>query len=419
MRLYHQPGLSNRVVSALRNRLERVLLGMSADGDARAHGNGAHGEEGDEHRGRSRSRGRTATEAHGSPGLNEDVPPGAEIPTVEALPEEAEKSVLMVSNALAKNIGDCASKLTTLTEDLGLAVENVSDARKELSKGFSELREQLKAQSYGTTAVTGAVSHQSAEIVKLLKAFDKFSHAGKWALSGNETIENNVKAVREEIKTQGERLEQCLQGGFEEVSRHLKELVRVMGTPEGIHRDTPETPEMGGFFPPNPPVNPPGMVGPTETAAMPGAGLPGDTPPSMRMSAAPASGHPLPAAPASGYPMPAAPASGYPMPAAPASGHPMPAGVGAGLPPPPTLPDSLFMAYCPERPGEQRPTGPMGISTPSQRTGIVTRDPGSGVLRTLSPTPYRGDQVSAITALWAPNGLGMLRDGKQQYRRIY
>ena len=412
MRLYHQPGLSNRVVSALRNRLERVLLGMSADGDARAHGNGAHGEEGDEHRGRSRSRGRTATEAHGSPCLNEDVPPGAEIPPVEALPEEAEKSVLMVSNALAKNIGDCASKLTTLTEDLGLAVENVSDARKELSKGFSELREQLKAQSYGTTAVTGAVSHQSAEIVKLLKAFDKFSHAGKWALSGSETIENNVKAVREEIKTQGEKLGQCLQGGFEEVSRHLKELVRVMGTPEGIHMDTPETPErveMGGFFPPNPPVNPPGMVGPTETAAVPGAGLPGGTPPSMGMSAAPASGHPLPAAPASGYPMPAAPASG----------HPMPAGVGAGLPPPPTLPDSLFMAYCPERPGEQRPAAPMGISTPSQRTGIVTRDPGSGVLRTLSPTPYRGDQVSAITALWAPNGLGMLRDGKQQYRRIY
>ena len=409
MRLYHQPGLSNRVVSALRNRLERVLLGMSADGDARVHGNGAHGEEGDEHRGRSRSRGRAATEAHGSPGLNADGGPGAEIPSVEALLGEAEKSALMGSNALAKSISDCASKLTTLTEDLGLAVENVSDARKELSKGFSELREQLKAQIYGTTAVTGAVSHQSAEIVKLLKAFDKFSHAGKWALSGNETVENNVKAVREEIKTQGEKLGQCLQGGFEEVSRHLKELVRVMGTPEGIHRDTPETPDMGGFFPPNPPVIPPGMVGPTETAAVPGAGLPGGTPPSMSMPAAPASGHPLSAAPASGYPMPAAPASG----------HPMPAGVGAGLPPPPTLPDSLFMAYCPERPGGQRPAAPMGISTPNQGTGIVTKDPGSGVLRTLSPTPYRGDQVSAITALWAPNGLGMLRDGKQQYRRIY
>ena len=383
MRLYHQPGLSNRVVSALRNRLERVLLGMSADGDARAHGNGAHGEEGDERRGRSRSRGRATTEAHGSPGLTADGGPGVEIPAVEPLPEEAETSVLVVSNALARNIRDCAFKIASLTEDLGMAVENVSDARKELSKGFSELRDQFKAQIYGTTAVTGAVSHQSAEIVKLLKAFDKFAHAGKWALSGNDTVENNVKAVREEIKTQGEKLRQSLQGGFEEINRHLKELVRLMGTPEGIHRDTPETPDMSAFLPPNPPFHPPGMVGPAETAA----------------------------APASGPPMPAAPASGYPMPAAPASGH--------AMPPPPTLPESLFWAYCPERPGEQRPSAPKGIATPCQRTGIVSRDPGSGVLRTLSPTPYCGEQVSAITALWAPNGLGMLRDGKQQYRRIY
>ena len=210
MRLYHQPGLSNRVVSALCNRLERVLLGMSADGDARAHGNGAHGEEGDEHRGRSWSRGRTVTEAHGRPGLDEDVPPGAEIPPLEALPEEAERSVLMVNNALAKNIRDCASKIASLTEDLGLAVENVSDARKELSKGFSELREQLRAQTYGTAAVTGAVSHQSAEIVKLLKAFDKFSHAGKWALSGNETIENNVKAVRKRSRLRVKSLDSVL-----------------------------------------------------------------------------------------------------------------------------------------------------------------------------------------------------------------
>jgi len=364
---------------------------MSADGDARAHGNGAHGEEGGEHRGRSRSRGRAATETHGRPGLEEDVPPGAEIPALEALPEEAEKSALMESTALAKSISECATKLTSVTEDLALTVENLSDARKELSKGFSELKEQFKAQLYGTTAVTGAVSHQSAEIVKLLKAFDKFAHAGKWALSGNDTVESNVKAVREEIKTQGERLGQCLQSSFEEVNRHLKELVRLMGTQEGIHRDTPETPDMGAFPPPNPLVHPPGMVGPTETAGVPGAGLPGGTPPSVTL--------------------PAAPASGYPMPAAPASGHTMP--------PPPTLPESVFWAYCPERPGEQRPSGPKGIATPCPRTGIVTRDPSSGVLRTLSPTPYRGEQVSAITALWAPNGLGMLRDGQQLYRRIY
>ena len=387
MRLYHQPGLSNRVVSALRHRLERVLLGMSAHGDDRAHGNGAHGEGANESRGRSRSRGRVETEApegpsrSADPGSGESVPPTGVIPLLDPLPDEAEKSVLMVSNALAKNIGECASKIITLTEDLGLAVDNVGDARTELSKGFNELREQLTAQLHGITAVTGAVSHQSAEIVKLLKAFDRFSHAAKWAMSGNETIENNVKAVREEIKTQGGKLELCLQSGFEEVSRHLKELVRVMGTPERIHMDTPGTPrrmEMGEPFPPNPPISPPGMVESTAADATPGAELPGGAPPFV---------------------------------------GPVPAG--ANLLPPPTLPTSLFMAYCPDQPGGQRPSGPLGIATPCQRTGIVTKDPGSGALRTLSPTPYRGDQISAISNLWAPNGLGMLRDGKQQFRRIY
>ena len=119
--------------------------------------------------------------------------------------------------------------------------------------------------------------------------------------------------------------EQCLQGGFEEVSQHLKELVRVMGTPEGIPMDTPETPdrmEVGGFFPPNPPVSGPGMVGPTGTAAVPGVGVPGGTLPSVSMSAAPPSGPPMHAAPPSGPPMPAAPASGHPMHAGASPGRP-------------------------------------------------------------------------------------------------
>jgi len=76
---------------------------MSADGDARVHGTGAHGEEGDEHRGRSRSRGRAATEEHRSPSLTADGGPGAGIPAVEPLPE-AETSVLEVSNANGKGL---------------------------------------------------------------------------------------------------------------------------------------------------------------------------------------------------------------------------------------------------------------------------------------------------------------------------
>ena len=87
--------------------------------------------------------------------------------------------------------------------------------------------------------------------------------------------------------------------------------------------------------------------------------------------------------------------------------------------PPPALPVSLFMAFCPEQPNGPRPNTPLPIPTPCQRVGIVTRDAGTGVQRTLSPTAYRPEQTGGITSLWAPQGLGMIRDGNSQFRRIY
>ena len=87
--------------------------------------------------------------------------------------------------------------------------------------------------------------------------------------------------------------------------------------------------------------------------------------------------------------------------------------------PPPTLPVSLFMAFCPEQPNGPRPNAPLPIPTPCQRVGIVTRDAGTGVQRTLSPTAYRPEQTTGITSHWAPQGLGMIRDGNSQFRRIY
>ena len=66
-----------------------------------------------------------------------------------------------------------------------------------------------------------------------------------------------------------------------------------------------------------------------------------------------------------------------------------------------------------------RPSTPLPVPTPNQRAGIVTRDAGTGVQRTLSPTPYRPEQLTGITSAWAPQGLGMIRDGNTQFRRIY
>ena len=67
---------------------------------------------------------------------------------------------------------------------------------------------------------------------------------------------------------------------------------------------------------------------------------------------------------------------------------PVPANTGttpavAGNPPRATgagtvgLPTSLFLAFCPETPGGQRPSAPSGEVTPCQRVGILTKDAGS------------------------------------------
>ena len=89
------------------------------------------------------------------------------------------------------------------------------------------------------------------------------------------------------------------------------------------------------------------------------------------------------------------------------------------VPPLPAEPVSIFMAFCPEQPNGPRPNTPLPIPTPCQCVGIVTRDAGTGVQRTLSPTAYRPEQTSGITSIWAPQGLGMIRDGNSQFSRIY
>ena len=80
---------------------------------------------------------------------------------------------------------------------------------------------------------------------------------------------------------------------------------------------------------------------------------------------------------------------------------------------------SIFLCFCPAVVGNPRPTSPAGMEVPSQRQGIYTRDAGTGQVRVLSPTVYNSRDAGRITSAWAPKGLAMLRDQRQQVRRIY
>ena len=53
---------------------------------------------------------------------------------------------------------------------------------------------------------------------KLLSAFDKFSHIAKWSLKGNNTLEDNIGSVKEEVGNRGEKIEQAIKVGLGEVT---------------------------------------------------------------------------------------------------------------------------------------------------------------------------------------------------------
>ena len=400
MRLYCQPGLSSRVVQALRTRLERTLRMAAEEGRAR-----------------SRSRGREADESgnpgvpegtpgmpEGNPGVPEGTPgmpegtPGVPEGTpgmpegTPGMPEGVPGDMTAAPRAapsgmevleLTQKISECATRIGNVTEDLAITLDHFNNGRVELQKGFQELSTQIKSTAHCITVMTSGVSFQAGEITKLLKAFDRWATTGRWALAGSQSVETNIQGVQGEVEKQAARLEASFSSGIESLAVHLQEMVRLL-------RERPPSTAV--------PASVPEGATDAGTPLTPGAV----------------------GAPAVGAPVVGTPGATGRAESTSSGGVPLPGGASAtAVLPPPALPVSLFMAFCPEQPNGPRPNAPLPIPTPCQRVGIVTRDAGTGVQRTLSPTAYRPEQLTGITSLWAPQGLGMIRDGNSQFRRIY
>ena len=388
MRLYLQQGLSDRVIQALQLRLTRVL-NMANGSESYAPGMVEEG------RTRSRSRGREATESdmpERAPGVSEetpDMPEGApdamtavpEVPGGVPTPPPAASSVEIVQ--LTQKIEECATKIGSVAEDLAIVLDHFNDGRDELKKGFQELSIQLKGTAQCITTMSAGVTFQSGEITKLLKAFDRWSITGRWALGGSHSIETNVQKVQGEIGKQAEKLESRLAAGFEDLAGCLHEMLQVLR-----ERSAGSAP-FAAISPTFPPSFPQGV---------------------------PVTGAPLtPGVGAMGTPATSVMPSGVRAP-------PAPPAVAPEVVAPSEFPVSIFMGYCPLNPGDQKPTRSFhaGVATPRQRqNAVMTRDATTGAHGALSPTPYTESQTYALVSAWAPGGLAMIRDGRQECRRVY
>ena len=409
-RLYLQKGLSNRVIRAVSQRLERVLSMATGAGDRME---GAV----DDARTRSRSPhgapGAPGAEASGPDGtVNVNVLPEANLPLPEGtllvpesgtdappnvempVPENPAEPIVVLKAELAQVL----QKLQSVSFELAAAVDSYGDHHDKLREEVAKLGLKLEKQSQALTTVGAAMASEVLEVNKLLKAFDRFAGLFKWAFGGKNSVEANLGFIQACIIEQKSQLETSLLGAMTTMNGLLEKIC------ENTSRDVREAAHPPSFFPPAAP----------------------DTP---------GTGHVDPGIMEVGTPLPGY-ASGVPgYASAPGSASAAASPVATAVPPPPVAKAtacpvrapataeremiSVFLCYCAENVGGVRNTTPSNAEVPSQRQGIYTRDQSTGQVRVVSPTVYNPREASRITAAWAPKGLASLRESPNSVRRIY
>ena len=191
---------------------------------------------------RSRSRGRGGEE-------NEDVPKVDQIPLgslneEDKAPEDHRETMVDEGEGLPgapatppkgasryelmQEIISCGKTIAAANEDLTLVMDELKDTKKDLAAGFKILGDQLTATTHAISTMSGAVSHQSSEVSKLLKAFDRHAGAIRWALKGDYTLEQSIQGVTTEITNRAGQLESRIGLAFENLSRGLQQLIQTL-----------------------------------------------------------------------------------------------------------------------------------------------------------------------------------------------
>ena len=408
MRLYIRPGLSARVVVALQNRLRQAM----------SDGNGAHAaaspvrESDREERPRSRSR------ARGEEGTEQHVPEEEHREEGEDAPEISESAKKGASRLeLMNQVVACTKALSSASEDISIVLNELKWTRKEMTDGYKVLAEQIDSTCKAIVTMGASVAHQSSEITRMLRAFDKHAGVVKWALKTNAPLEQSIQGISTDVTAKMEQLEGRLGLAFENVSKGMVQLIEAIQNPPG----TPSVLQ-GGRFPPPFPIPTQGTGGqnvPVPPGSVPGKG--GQSVQGAPSGMAGAGGQNMPMA-SGGQNMPMA--SGA-MQVGPPSFTPMtPGGIGgqSEIPPPPEETMlSTFIGFMPLNCGEQMPQMSLHPNTPTPRkgVGIVTHDHKTRGRREISPTGYPQQQLYALTSAWCPAGVASPHNGKNEFHRIY
>ena len=402
MRLYIRPGLSARVVAALQNRLRQA---MSNGNDAHAAASPIRGNDQEERaRSRSRAREEEVTETHAPEEPHEDEKEeGGDAPEApDATKKVASRQELM------KEIVACTKALASATEDVSLVLDELKWTRKEMTDGYKLLAEKMEDTNKAIVTMGASVTHQSSEISRMLRAFDKHAGTVKWALKANAPLEQSIQGISTDVTAKVEQLEGRLGLAFENVSKGMVQLIEAVQNPPG----TPSVLQ-GGRFPPPFPIPTQGTGG--QNVPLPPGSVPGKGSQSVQRAPGGMAGTGSQTMPMASSAMQGGVPPFTPMtPGGMASQSEIPP-----LPEEPML--STFIAFMPLNCGEQMPQMSLHPNTPTPRkgVGIVTHDHKTGGRREISPTGYPQQQLYALTSAWCPAGVASPHNGKNEFHRIY
>ena len=183
MRLYVRPGLSIRVLTALQTRL-REAMASGSDAQNAVASPSREGEHGDRARSRSRARGEEGNEdvtnMNQPLGAEPHVPEdrreegkgeGEDAPEVQDVTKKGASRLELMTEVMA-----CTKALSAASEDLSLVMKELKWTKKEMADGYKLLAEQMDATNKAIVTMGASITHQSSEISRMLRAFDK--HAG-------------------------------------------------------------------------------------------------------------------------------------------------------------------------------------------------------------------------------------------------
>lgn len=365
------------------------------------------GEPRDETRGRSRTPRRD--ESFPEDDRKEESLPGEDLSLLGALPQ----------HELLVGLTTAISALKTNAGSLGKLEKALHDLRAELRSSLQAVASALTAQSEQQKLTNTAQDYHTQKLQNLGKAMTKLDNCVSWFLAGKERLSDYITRLETSQSGLSAHLVLAMDSNKQDIVTALDRVNQTLTTVMDRLVPAMPAPSGGAGFPPPAPgigVNEGATATPAGEPGSGSAGVPGVPMPNPASVPATSTTAEVPGVTSTPRRSPIQFQSNvrvvYPPGILPPPAPPVPA----------TSATMAFATFAPMVSGQAPMDRALGGQVPNMKADrqIDCIEAAAGVRRTLSPTPYRASELTAVTAPWCPYGLAsVIGEAVDTFHRIY